>query len=127
MILVAERDPLTAELERHFLTEEGFDVRVELNGRKAVVEAKRRKPDLIIVDVFLPGLSGLQVCQALKSDPETASIPIIVFSALDLGDRALRSGADMFLLKPRDRAKLIETARRLIMTHAQPATRGGGS
>ena len=105
MILVAERDPVTAELERHFLTEEGFEVRVELNGRKAVVEAKKRKPDLIIVDVFLPGLSGLQVCQALKADPETASIPIIVFSALDLGDRALRAGADMFLLKPRDRGE----------------------
>lgn len=126
MILVAERDPVTAELERHFLTEEGFDVRVELNGRKAVEEAKRRKPDLVIVDVFLPGLSGLQVCQALKADPQTASIPIIVFSALDLGDRALRAGADVFLLKPRDRSKLIEMARELVGSRAGSRSSAGG-
>ncbi len=123
MILVAERDPVTAELERYFLTQEGFDVRVELNGRRAVAEARRHKPDLVIVDVFLPGLSGLQVCQALKADPETASIPVIVFSALDLGNRALTVGADAFLLKPRDRDKLIELARTLV-THASVVSKG---
>lgn len=114
MILVAERDPITAELEEYFLTKEGYDVLVVLDGRKAVDEAEGRQPDLIILDVILPGLNGLKVAEALKANERTSHIPVLVFSMLDVRDRALDSGADAFLLKPIEQPKLIEAVKSLL-------------
>lgn len=116
MILVAEKDPITAELEQHFLSNEGYHVHIVLDGRKAVQEALEVHPDLIILDIILPGLNGLKVCQALKQNDRTAHIPILVFSMLDVRDRALGAGADAFLLKPIDQPKLIETVKNMLVT-----------
>ena len=111
MIMVAERDPITAELERYFLQSEGYDVRVVLDGRTAVQEAAAMQPDLIIVDVILPGVNGLQVCRDLKSNPATADIPVVIFSILDVRERALAAGADAFLLKPLEQPALVDLIR----------------
>ena len=108
MILVAEKDPITAELEEYFLNREGFDVHIVLDGREALEKAETLHPDLIILDIILPGLSGLKVCTVLKANPATADIPILVFSVLDVRDRALDAGADAFLLKPIEQPRLIE-------------------
>jgi CheY-like chemotaxis protein len=115
MIMVAERDPVTADLERYFLQREGYDVRVMLDGRSAVQEAEQMQPDLIIVDVILPGVNGLQVCRELKANPATAGIPIVVFSVLDVRERALAAGADAFLLKPLERPALIDLIRDMLV------------
>jgi CheY-like chemotaxis protein len=122
MILVAEKDPITAELEEYFLNQEGYDVHIVLDGRKAIETAETLQPHLIILDVILPGLSGLKVCRALKAEPATAHIPILVFSVLDVRDRALDAGADAFLLKPIEQPKLIEAVKALL-TEDKP---GGG-
>ncbi len=114
LILVAEKDPITAELEEHFLNREGYDVHIVLDGRKAVDEAEKLQPDLIILDIILPGLSGLKVCQALKGRPATASIPVLIFSVLDVRKRALEAGADAFLLKPIERTELIRSVKTLL-------------
>jgi CheY-like chemotaxis protein len=114
LILVAEKDPITAELEEHFLNREGYDVHIVLDGRRAVDEAEKMQPDLIVLDIILPGLSGLKVCQALKRNPATASIPVLVFSVLDVRERALQAGADAFLLKPIEPAKLIKSVKALL-------------
>jgi CheY-like chemotaxis protein len=114
MIMVAERDPITAELERYFLQSEGYDVRVVLDGRKAVDEAEAMRPDLIIVDVILPGVNGLHVCRELKANPNTAGIPVVIFSVLDVRERALAAGADAFLLKPLEQPALIDLIRKTL-------------
>lgn len=114
LILVAEKDPITAELEQYFLGKEGYDVHIVLDGRKAVDSAEKMLPDLVILDVILPGLSGLKVCTALKGNPATSDIPILVFSVLDVRDRALDAGADAFLLKPIDQPRLIEAVKALL-------------
>jgi CheY-like chemotaxis protein len=114
LILVAEKDPITAELEEHFLNREGYDVHIVLDGRKAVDEAEKMQPNLIVLDIILPGLSGLRVCQALKEKPATASIPVLVFSVLDVRERALEDGADAFLLKPIEPVKLIRSVKALL-------------
>jgi CheY-like chemotaxis protein len=114
MILVAERDPVTAELEEYFLRTEGYEVRTVLDGKTALEEAQTLLPDLIIVDIILPGLSGLKVCRALKADPATQHIPVLVFSVLDVRDRALDAGADAFLLKPLERPQLVKLVRDLV-------------
>ncbi len=115
IVLVAERDPITAELEQFFLHNEGYDVVVVLDGSKALDMAREVQPDLIIVDVILPGVNGLKVCQALKADPETASIPVLVFSVLDVRERALAAGADAFLLKPLEQPALIELVKNMLV------------
>ena len=117
LILVAEKDPITAELEEYFLNKQGYDVHVVLDGRRAVDMAETIKPDLIILDVILPGLSGLRVCTALKANPLTKHIPVLVFSVLDVRDRALDAGADAFLLKPIEHLKLIDAVRALLTEH----------
>lgn len=127
LVLVAERDRITAELEEYFLRKEGYDVYIVLDGRKAIEEAETHRPDLIIVDIVLPGLNGLKVCQALKANPLTAPIPVLVFSALDLRDRALASGADAFLLKPLEEPGLIEQTKRLLVQSTHKAhAKGAG-
>ena len=117
LILVAEKDPITAELEEYFLNKQGYEVHIVLDGRRAVETAETVKPDLIILDVILPGLSGLKVCSSLKSNVLTKDIPVLVFSVLDVRDRALDAGADAFLLKPIQRLELIEAVQALLSAH----------
>lgn len=114
LILVAEKDPITAELEEYFLSQQGYEVHIVLDGRRAVETAETMKPDLIILDVILPGLSGLKVCAGLKSSALTRDIPVLVFSVLDVRDRALAAGADAFLLKPIAGLSLIDAVRALL-------------
>jgi len=116
MILVAERDPVTADLEEYFLHQEGYEVLVVLNGREAVHEAEDKQPDLIIIDIILPGMNGLKVTELLKANDRTAHIPVLVFSILDVRDRAVEAGADAFLLKPIDRPRLIEIVKNMLVT-----------
>jgi CheY-like chemotaxis protein len=122
MIMVAEKDPITAELEEYFLKQEGYDVLIVRDGAKAETEAEEKQPDLIILDIILPGLNGLKVCKALKDNEKTARIPIVVFSMLDARDRALAAGADAFLLKPIDQTRLIEIVKNMLLTGSAERT-----
>jgi CheY-like chemotaxis protein len=96
------------------LRNEGYDVQVVLDGRKALDEATSLHPDMMIVDVILPGVSGLKICQAIKADPRTSAIPVLVFSVLDVRERALAAGADAFLLKPLEQPRLIELVKNML-------------
>jgi putative two-component system response regulator len=88
---------------------EGYDLDMAENGMEALEKAKAGMPDVILLDVMMPGMTGFEVCQRIRSDPKVAEIPIIVLTALD--DResmltALKSGADDFISKPFDRYEL---------------------
>jgi CheY-like chemotaxis protein len=114
LLLVVERDPHIRKLEHYFLTQAGFQVEFADDGLRGLERARLLKPRLVVTDVILPGLDGLKVCRALKSDPATRDIKVLVFSALSAEGRALEAGADAFLKKPLDDALLIETVARLI-------------
>lgn len=81
----------------------GFNVVATGDGEEAVKKAKEENPDLIILDVMLPGIDGFEVCKILKSNPETKDIKIILVTGLDkMGevDKGFRHGADDYIIKP---------------------------
>ena len=102
-ILVVEDDPDIAELIRHYLEKSGHAVQVLGSGAAVLPKVRGERPDLIVLDLMLPGLDGLMVCQALRSDPLTAAIPIIMVTARgEEADRiaGLELGADDYVTKP---------------------------
>ena len=107
-ILIIEDEVKMAAYLKNGLSEEGFVVDTAQRGEEGLRMAITFDYDLIILDVILPGLSGLKVCAGLKSNALTKDIPVLVFSVLDVRDRALAAGADAFLLKPIERLGLIE-------------------
>lgn len=102
-VLVAEDDADIADLVRHYLQKAGFEADVVGSGRDVLPHVRRSAPDLIILDVMLPGLDGLEVCRAIRADVNTAGIPIIMLTAKgEESDRivGLELGADDYITKP---------------------------
>jgi len=102
-VLVVEDDPDIAELIRHYLEKTGYTVDTLASGAAVLSRVRVQRPDLIVLDLMLPGLDGLMVCQALRADPQTAAIPIIMVTArADEADRiaGLELGADDYVTKP---------------------------
>jgi two-component system phosphate regulon response regulator PhoB len=109
-VLVVEDDEAIVTLLTFTLNKEGYEVRSTSDGEEALVMVKERKPDLILLDWMLPGLSGIEVCNQLRNHPETAKIPVIMLSARgEEGDRieGLDRGADDYLTKPFSPKELI--------------------
>src|SRR5215203_778171 len=102
-ILVAEDDPDIGSLLDHYLKKAGFLATVVASGRDVMPQIKRETPDLVILDLMLPGLDGLQLCRAIRADAATAAIPIIMLTAKgEESDRiiGLELGADDYITKP---------------------------
>ena len=104
-ILVVDDEPdLLILLEEH-LTQEGYEVLTASAGMKAITRAKQEHPDVILLDVMMPGLSGFDVCNILQDYPDTATIPIIFLTAVAETKRkvmGLNLGADDYITKPFD-------------------------
>lgn len=114
LILVVERDPHIKKLERFFLEEAGYRVEFADDGLQGLERARALIPRILVTEILLPRLDGLKVCRALKSDPATKDIIVLVFSILFAEDRALEAGADAFLRKPLDDARLVDTVTTLL-------------
>lgn len=109
-ILIIEDDPIGLELIEYTLQQEGYETLTALNGVEGLAKAKDEKPDLVVLDVMLPGLDGFEVCHRLRAEPETARLPILMLSAkareVDL-DTGRRMGATIYLTKPMDPSALV--------------------
>lgn len=102
-ILIVDDDPQLVQLIGYTLYAEGFRTVVAHSGEEALQLVERERPDLIILDVMMPGLSGIEVCSVLRNDPETANLPIIILSArtqVPHRIEGLQAGADEYLTKP---------------------------
>jgi len=128
-ILVVDDEPDLVELIRHHLTREKHEVVCAADGEAALHEARRRLPDLIVLDLMLPGMDGLEVCRRLKSDARTAHIPIVMLTAKGEESDAvigLAQGADDYVRKPFGMKELVaRIATRLRAAEARtPGTPG---
>jgi PAS domain S-box-containing protein len=116
-ILIVDDESQNCRLLEALLVPEGYDTRSAASGEEALASIATDPPDLILLDVMMPGLDGRQVAKALKSDPATANIPIIMVTAqADREERlaGLEAGAEDFLTKPVDRAELWLRVRNLL-------------
>ena len=116
-VLVVEDDPDVCALLCDLLTVEGYRVDCAADGAAAVARVKEEQPDAIVLDVMLPGMSGLQVCQELKFHRDTNLIPILMLTAMS--DRQSRReglwvGANAYLTKPFDASEMLGTLRRVL-------------
>ena len=114
MILIAERDRNVRDLEHHFLESVGFSVEFADDGPTALTRARLALPQLVITEILIPKLDGLQLCRELKHDLTTRDIPVIVFSMLSAETRAKEAGANAFLRKPLVPSVLLGTIQRLV-------------
>ena len=116
-ILVVDDEPYNRELMKVVLELDGHVVLTAADGATAIAAAIGDRPDLILLDVMMPGMDGYQVASVLKTDARTKHIPIIIVTAL--GDRnsmmhGLTAGAEEFVTKPVDRAELCTRVRNLL-------------
>lgn len=110
-ILIIDDENFFVQPLRMYLTKNGFDCVVATDGLSGLKIAKEEKPDLIILDLMLPGNSGFEVCRLLKFDSRFRKIPVVIISAKDTDkDRMLgqKCGAELYLTKPLDPRMLIE-------------------
>ncbi|HEY65944.1 MAG TPA: response regulator [Caldilineae bacterium] len=123
-ILVVDDEPDVQQLLNLILTRAGYQVSTANDGIEALSEVGRTPPDLILLDIMMPGMDGYEVLQRLRSDPATAHIPVIILSAKgDVQDRVkgLRLGADDYIPKPADPNELIARVE-AVLARVQRAT-----
>jgi two-component system alkaline phosphatase synthesis response regulator PhoP len=129
-ILIIEDDPDLARLISSELGKHRYPVRVASDGEKGLVELRSRPPDLIILDLLMPGLDGWEVCRSVKNDPETKEIPLMILTALAGEEdrvRGLESGADDYLVKPFSLKELLARVRALLRrTRSKTESHPGG-
>ncbi len=116
-ILVADDEPTIVMIAAKILEANGFEVLVAEDGVKALDMAFSEKPDLMLVDLMMPKMSGYRLIETLRESPETRHLPIIIFTAKawkeDL-EKGLRCGADAFITKPFDPFELVEQVKQLL-------------
>jgi PAS domain S-box-containing protein len=105
-VLVIDDDPATRDLLRRMLTRDGYRVLQAANGATGLALAREHRPDVITLDVVMPGLDGWEVLAALKEDPEVAAIPVVMLTITDDRSLGFSLGAAEYLTKPLDRERL---------------------
>jgi DNA-binding response OmpR family regulator len=118
-ILIIEDDPAVSRLVEFTLRHAGYEVVIASDGLEGIIKAYSEAPDLVILDVMLPGMDGFEICHCLKSKPSTTSLLVLMFSAraqeIDK-NTGLKAGADDYLTKP---AAPVEIVSRVAMLLAK--------
>ena len=116
-ILIIEADRSTARLAEYTLQQAGYEVGIASDGFEGLRKALGEHPDLIILDVMLPGFDGYEICHRLRHKAETANLPILMISAKarkDDKDVGLQVGADEYLTKPVDPSEILARVQALL-------------
>ena len=116
-ILIADDNPTNVELLEAYLGDMDCQIAVATDGRETLEKVAEFQPDLILLDIMMPKLSGFEVCKTLKKDPATKHIMILMVTALnELGDieRAVACGCDDFLSKPINKIELVKRVENML-------------
>lgn len=115
--LVVEDSLTDMQILIRCLQQGGIQVLIAQSGEEAIVTAAQQKPDVIVLDVVLPGCSGFEVCRKLKSEAETSNIPVLICSTKS-GEMdkfwGMKQGADAYLPKPIDQEEFVRTVKQLL-------------
>lgn len=120
LVLVVEDDPETRRFYTDAFVHGGFLVDQAHNGLQALEKALEAPPDLILTDIAVPGIDGIELCRRLRASATTRSVPVLAITGYGdrrYPDRALEAGANRVLIKPCDADRIVDEARRLL----QPA------
>lgn len=109
-VLVVDDDELTRDILTTILDLEQFDVDVAEDGEAALAHVAAQRPDVVVLDVMMPGMDGYEVCRRIKDDPATGDLPVVLLTARDTDDdrrRGHEAGCDAYLTKPFSPLSLI--------------------
>ena len=122
-ILVVDDVKQNVKLLRVILTASEYDVVEAYDGEEALEKVKTENPDLILLDIMMPKLTGYEVCEKLRSDEKTSNLPIVLITSLrEMDDRikGIEAGADNFISKPFNKAELLARVKALISRKKEP-------
>ena len=118
-VFIVDDEPEITEIVDTFLSEHGFHILTENNPSLAIEKAVNYKPDVILLDIMMPGIDGYTICQNLKEKPDFYNTPVIFLTGKDKTDdmgRSFKSGGDMFIKKPFSCERLLEIVNIVLMS-----------
>lgn len=116
-VLIADDNPQGAELLEAYLSDSDYELRTAYDGEQTLQAVASWQPDLILLDIMMPRISGFEVCKRLRANPATKDIAVLMITALDQPsdiERAVEAGTDEFLTKPINKNELILRVRSLL-------------
>ena len=123
-ILIVDDEPEMLEMIELRMKKNGYAVVTAVTGEECLEKAQKERPDVILLDVLLPGMSGFEVSKRLKADEETKDIPIIMVTALigtDAEEKGMERGAKYFISKPFDPEELVSEINKIVRKNDKPA------
>ena len=128
-ILVVDDEPVVREMLREIFELRGFQTDTAVDGFDAGVKLAQFAPDLVSLDLFMPGMNGFEVCKRIKENPLTSRIKVLAVTGFDTKENRVRimaAGADGYLTKPVDTGKLLQEVNMLLSKQASPSAESAG-
>ena len=122
-ILIVDDNPQNVELFEEHLSDGNYELRTAYDGEQALQVVRAWQPDLVLLDIMMPRISGFEVCKRLRANPATRDVAVLMITALDQVsdvERAVEAGTDDFLSKPINKAELLKRVRALLESRRHP-------